>query len=125
MNHNQQISVSIPSKFFRPSDIVSYPDFLRSAFETGVRSIDSRLWDEDSNQLFLDLQTTAEVFLGDRTPRQFSVSRRSYLKCVFMTKEYSLSFYDLSFWLVTHGAGSIHSKLPGTLPNMPRHVRLA
>ncbi len=112
----QPISVSIPAKFFRSSETQPYLEFLRKAYEIGVRAVDARLWDEDSKKLLYGLATNAEVFLGPRTPMEFTVSRRSYLKCVFIAKEHQISFYDLSFWLVTYGASSIRARVPSFSP---------
>lgn len=112
-NTPQVVSFSVPNSLPRVLANKERPlSYLLSLyFEQGVLSVDTRLWYEDSKEVFSSLKADAEVFYAPRVPQEFSVSRRSYLKLMFTAKEYEQAFYDLGFWCIVHGFAKVHEKL--------------
>ena len=110
----QVVSVSIPEEFHNImtlSGIETRAGLLSLGFELGIKWTDAQLWEHNSKDVFALLEKDASLYGEQKTPCEFSVSRRAYLKCMFTAKEYNLSFYDLSCWCVMHGFFLIRGNL--------------
>lgn len=106
MNNTQIVSVSVPSEIVSMMIVPqqsSYEALLSLYFELGIKWVDQKLWDHRSKDVFDTISKDAQMYGERKVPYEFSVTRRSYLKCMFTAKEYEHSFYDLSCWCTVHG----------------------
>jgi hypothetical protein len=102
----QVVSVSVPQEFLSLMTISSASScaaLLSLYFELGVKWVDQKLWDHNSSDVFAKVAKDAQAYKCPKVPTSFSVTRRSYLKCMFTAKEHNLTFYDLSCWCTVHG----------------------
>jgi len=105
-NTTQVVSVSVPKEFLSlmtVSPATTCEALLSLYFELGIKWIDQKLWDHNSWDVFATVAKDAQLYGYSKAPYEFSVTRRSYLKCMFTAKEHSHSFYDLSCWCTVHG----------------------
>lgn len=111
---SQVISVSVPAEFLSTmtrSSQSSGEALLSLYFELGIRWVDQKLWEHDSKLVFHKVSNDSEKYGERKVPCEFSVTRRSYLKCMFTAKEYDLSFCDLSCWCTVHGFALVGENL--------------
>jgi hypothetical protein len=102
----QVISVSVPQEFLSLMTVSPFSTcqaLLSLYFELGIKRVDQNLWDHNSKEVFDKVAFDTQLYGWRKTPYEFSVTRRAYLKCMFTAKEHSLSFYALSCWCVVHG----------------------